>query len=139
MTIETAIPSSTESLAALFDKLVEAVTQQVINQLGARLTDSLELAANRVVDNWADNHLGGHLTVWAEIHFNSWLEAWADVNFDSRVADWNDTYLDDRISNWAENNMDLENDIERAIRDLDLSDMVRSEIRDNITFEVIVS
>jgi thiaminase len=103
MTIETATPTGAESLAALFDKLVEAVTAQVINQLGTRLTESLEAASGRVIEDWAD------------------------------------TYLDDRINNWMENNLDLENDIERAIRDLDLSDMIREEIRDNITFEVTVS
>jgi hypothetical protein len=37
MTIETATPSSIETLAGLFDTLVDAVTARVLAQLGDRL------------------------------------------------------------------------------------------------------
>jgi len=49
MTIETATPSSAETIAALFDQLVEAVAQRVM----AKLTEGETL--DNLMDAWAMN------------------------------------------------------------------------------------
>ena len=51
MTIETATPSSAETIAALFDHLVEAVAQRVM----AKLTGGDGIALDNVLDAWAMN------------------------------------------------------------------------------------
>ena len=54
MTIETATPSSAETIAALFDHLVEAVAQRVM----AKLTGGDGIALDNVLDAWAMNSTG---------------------------------------------------------------------------------
>ena len=60
MTIETTLPTSAETLAALFDTLVDAVAQRVLAQLDERLQglldsaefeDKVEAAVQTAVDN----------------------------------------------------------------------------------------
>jgi uncharacterized membrane protein YheB (UPF0754 family) len=60
MTIETATPTSAETIAALFDNLVDAVAQRVLAQLDERLQglldsaefeDKLEASVQTAVDN----------------------------------------------------------------------------------------
>jgi ribosomal protein L11 methylase PrmA len=49
MTIETATPSSAETIAALFDNLVDAVAARVIEQLSDNITVRIEHG----MDTWA--------------------------------------------------------------------------------------
>jgi len=94
MTIETAVPSSAETLAALFDNLVAAVAQRVNSKITASVVQAQ-------IEAWADNH------------------------------------LKDRLDHWATYDLDIEGDIDRAVRDLDLSDAVRDAVQD-LTFTVSV-
>jgi uncharacterized protein YbcC (UPF0753/DUF2309 family) len=98
MTIETASPSSAETLAALFDQLVQAVASKVAEEFKKTL----------------------------------------DTRINARIEDWADNYLDDRLYTWATVHLDVEGDIERAVRDMDIDDMVREAVKD-LTFEVTVS
>lgn len=58
MTIETAVPSSAETLAALFDNLVEAVAQRVTSKIAASVVRA-------EIEAWADDHLNDRLDNWA--------------------------------------------------------------------------
>ena len=51
MTIEISTPSSAETIAALFDQLVEAITQRVL----AKITEGLAL--DNAMDAWAMNSM----------------------------------------------------------------------------------
>ena len=115
MTIETAAPSSAETLAALFDQLVEAVAQRVKVHLTGPVFEAQVKAA--LVNLEMDSQIGN--AARAEI------EAWAD------------NHLKDRMDYWATYNLDIEGDIDRAVRDLDLSDAVRDAVQD-LTFSVTV-
>jgi len=113
MTIETTSPAGAESLAALFDQLVEAVAQRV------------------------KVHLTGPVF---EAHV---YQALQNLNIDSRINacidDWADNHLDDRLDAWATVHLDIEGDIDRYMRnELDIEDAVKDCIRD-LTFEVTVS
>jgi hypothetical protein len=116
MTIETAVPSSAETLAALFDQLVEAVAQRVKIHLTGPVFESHVKAA--LVNLDMDSQIGN--AARAEI------EAWAD------------DHLDDRLDHWATYKFDIEGDINRALRDADLTDTIEDTIK-NLTFEVTVS
>lgn len=116
MTIETAVPSSAETLAALFDQLVEAVAQRVKVHLTGPVFDAHVKAA--LVNLDMDSQIGNAV--------RSEIEAWAD------------NHLDDRLDHWATYKLDIQGDIDRAVRDLDLSDTVRDAVQD-LTFEVTVS
>lgn len=116
MTIETAVPSSAETLAALFDQLVEAVAQRVKIHLTGPVFESHVKAA--LVNLDMDSQIGNAV--------RSEIEAWAD------------NHLDDRLDHWATYKLDIEGDIDRALRDLDLSDTVEDAVK-NLTFEVTVS
>ena len=74
MTIETAVPSSAEALAALFDNLVEAVAQRVL----AKLTPSVDAA----IEIWASTNLEGRLETWADDHLDDHLDRWTENNLD---------------------------------------------------------
>lgn len=116
MTIETAVPSSAETLAALFDNLVEAVAQRVKIHLTGPVFEAHVKAALANID--IDGRIGDAA--------RSEIEAWAD------------NHLDDRLDHWATYKLDIEGDINRALRDLDLSDTVEDAVK-NLTFEVTVS
>ena len=115
MTIETAVPSSAETLAALFDQLVEAVAQRVKVHLTGPVFEAHVKAALVNID--MDSRIGD--AARAEI------EAWAD------------NHLDDRLDHWATYKLDIQGDIDRAVRDLDLSETVRDAVQD-LTFTVSV-
>jgi hypothetical protein len=69
MTIETATPSSAETLAALFDTLVDAVAARVLAQLGDNITARIETA----------------------------LESFAEQDLDGKIDEWAANFLDDRV------------------------------------------
>ena len=69
MTIETATPSSAETIAALFDTLVDAVAARVLAQLGDNVTVRIEQA----------------------------LESFAEQDLDGKIDDWAANFLDDRV------------------------------------------
>jgi hypothetical protein len=113
MTIETVSPVGAESLAALFDQLVEAVAQRVQAQLASKVAEGASAAIEG---------LKGDL----------------DSRISAGIEDWADNHLDDRLDTWATVHLDVEGDIDRAIRDMDIDDMVREAVKD-LTFEVTVS
>lgn len=115
MTIETAAPSSAETLAALFDQLVEAVAQRVKVHLTGPVFEAQVKAA--LVNLEMDSQIGN--AARAEI------EAWAD------------NYLDDRLDSWATYRLDLSHEIKEALNDMDLTDTVRDAVQD-LTFSVTV-
>jgi uncharacterized protein YicC (UPF0701 family) len=99
MTIETASPSSAETLAALFDQLVQAVSSKVAEEFKKTL----------------------------------------DTRINARIEDWADNYLDDRLDTWATVHLDVNEEIDRYVRnELDIADMVKDAVQD-LTFEVTVS
>jgi hypothetical protein len=114
MTIETTSPAGAESLAALFDQLVEAVAQRVHAQLASTVIEGASAAIEG---------LKGDL----------------DSRINACIEDWADNHLDDRLDTWATVHLDVEEDIERYMRNqFDIEDAVKDCIRD-LTFEVTVS
>jgi hypothetical protein len=100
MTIETTSPAGAESLAALFDQLVEAVAQRVTVHLTG---PAFQSAVQTAIENWADD------------------------------------YFDDRASTWAQVHLDINEDIDRYVRnELDIGYLVKDAVQD-LSFEVTVS
>jgi hypothetical protein len=96
MTIETATPSSAETIAALFDTLVDAVAQRVLAQLDANIAARLELFAESEldgkIDEWAANFLqdrvSDHVTLdgsMLDIH-DDVVDIVQGMSFDIRVS-----------------------------------------------------
>jgi hypothetical protein len=126
MSIENASPAGAESLAALFDQLVEAVAQRVTAQLtGPVFEAQVKAALVNIDDRFLASRIEAGIDTWADLHMNDRIESWADYS------------LNDHLDRWASNNLDLSDDIERAVDNLDLSDKVREEIQ-NLTFNVTV-
>ena len=98
MTIETATPSSAETIAALFDQLVEAVAQRVM----AKLTEGDTL--DNAMDAWAMN--------------SSVLEDKVDDKVQSFVD--NQLDLDDAVRQ-ALDNVDLDDMVMTAVQELEFS------------------
>ncbi len=115
MSIENASPAGAESLAALFDNLVEAVAQRVKVQLTGPVFEAQVKAA--LVNFDMDSQIGN--AARAEI------EAWAD------------DHLNDRLDHWATYRLDLSHEINEALGNMDRSDKVREEIQ-NLNFHVTV-
>ncbi len=92
MTIETATPSSAETIAALFDTLVDAVAQRVLAQLDANIAARLELFAeselDEKIDEWAANFLDDRVKehVTADDLHDEVLEIVQNLDFDIRVS-----------------------------------------------------
>ena len=98
MTIETATPSSAETIAALFDHLVEAVAQRVL----AKMTEGETM--NNALDAWVMNS-----TV-------------LDDQIDNRVQTFVDTQLDlDDAVRQALDNIDLDDMVMSAVQELEFS------------------
>ena len=98
MTIETATPSSAETIAALFDHLVEAVAQRVM----AKLQEGEAL--DNAMDAWAMNS-----TVLED-------------KIDDRVQTYVDTQLDlDDAVRQALENVDLDDMVMSAVQELEFS------------------
>lgn len=98
MTIETATPSSAETIAALFDQLVEAVAQRVM----AKLTEGDTL--DNAMDAWAMN--------------SSVLEDKVDDKVQSFVD--NQLDLDDAVRQ-ALDNIDLDDMVMTAVQELEFN------------------
>ena len=96
MTIETATPSSAETIAALFDQLVEAVAQRVLAKVDERITNEIERFTqdelDGKIDEWAMNHLNDRVGEYVTIDSSSLdlhdevLEIVQDLTFDIRVS-----------------------------------------------------
>lgn len=92
MTIETATPSSAETIAALFDNLVDAVAARVLAQLDANITARFEMFTENEldgkIDEWAANFLDDrvkeHVTE-DDLH-DQVLEIVQNLDFDIRVS-----------------------------------------------------
>ena len=99
MTIETATPSSAETVAALFDQLVEAVAQRVMAKL--QEGDTLD----NLVDAWAMNS-----TVLED-------------KIDDRVQTYVDTQLDmsDVVRQSLEDDVDLDDLVMTAVQNLEFN------------------
>jgi hypothetical protein len=92
MTIETATPSSAETLAALFDTLVDAVAARVLAQLDANITARLEMFTEEEldgkIDEWAANFLDDRVKEHVsedDLH-DQVLEIVQNLDFDIRVS-----------------------------------------------------
>jgi hypothetical protein len=90
MTIETATPSSAETIAALFDTLVDAVAARVLAHLGDHITARIETA----------------------------LESFAEQDLDGKIDDWAANFLDDRVKEHVVSD-DLHDEILEIVQNLD--------------------
>lgn len=99
MTIETATPSSAETIAALFDHLVEAVAQRVL----AKLKEGEDL--DNAMDAWAMNS-----TVLED-------------KIDDRVQTYVDNQLDmsEAVKNALEDDVDLDDLVMTAVQNLEFT------------------
>jgi len=94
MTIETATPSSAETIAALFDTLVDAVAARVLAQLGDNITARLERFAEEEldgkIDEWAANFLDErvkeHVTQDDDDLHDQVLEIVQNLDFDIKIS-----------------------------------------------------
>jgi hypothetical protein len=94
MTIETATPSSAETIAALFDTLVDAVAARVLEQLDANITARLEMFTEEEldgkIDEWAANFLDErvkeHVSSDEDDLHDQVLEIVQNLSFDIRVS-----------------------------------------------------
>jgi hypothetical protein len=92
MTIETATPSSAETIAALFDTLVAAVAARVLAQLddnfNARLERFAEEELDGRIDEWAANFLDDRVKEHVsedDLH-DQVLEIVQNLDFDIKVS-----------------------------------------------------
>lgn len=97
MTIETATPSSAETIAALFDNLVNAVAARVLEQLDANIYARIDHA----MDTWAMT--SGTL----EDKITEGVQSFVDTQLD----------LDDVVKQ-ALDNLDLDDLVMSAVQDL---------------------
>lgn len=81
MTIEIATPSSGETLAAMFDTLVDAVAARVLAKLDEKLDEKLE--------HFAEHELDGRIDDWSANHLQD--------RFDEYVSVSDDFDLDDKV------------------------------------------
>jgi hypothetical protein len=101
-------------LGGLYDKLVSDVAQRVQTQLASKVAEGASAAIEG---------LKGDL----------------DSRINACIEDWADNHLDDRLDTWATVHLDVEEDIERYMRNqFDIEDAVKDCIRD-LSFEVTVS
>ena len=98
MSIETATPSSAETIAALFDHLVEAVAQRVL----AKLTEGEAL--DNAMDAWAMN------SMVLEDKMGDKVQSFVDNQLD----------LDDAVRQ-ALDNVDLDDMVMSAVQELEFS------------------
>jgi len=96
MTIETAAPSSAETIAAMFDTLVEAVAarvlarlEQVVTQLDERVDSKIEdfctEQLDSKIDEWASNFLQDRVYEHVDLE-DQVLEAVQNLSFDVSVS-----------------------------------------------------
>jgi DNA repair ATPase RecN len=99
MTIETAIPTSAETLAALFDNLVEAVAQRVL----AKLTEGE--AFDNAMDKWAMN------SMVLEDKIGDRVQSFADNELD----------ISDAVKQSLQDDCDLDDLVMTAVQELEFS------------------
>ena len=96
MTIETATPSSLETLAGMFDTLVDLIVNRVAAKLDERITNKIEeFTADELdgkIDEWAANFLqdrvSEHVTLdgsMLDIH-DEVVDIVREMSFDVRVS-----------------------------------------------------
>lgn len=96
MTIETATPSSAETIAAMFDTLVEAVAarvlarlEQVVTQLDERVDSKIEdfctEQLDSKIDEWASNFLQDRVFEHVDLE-DQILDAVQNLSFDVSVS-----------------------------------------------------
>ena len=96
MTIETATPSSAETIAAMFDTLVEAVAarvlarlDQVVTQLDERIDSKIEdfctEQLDSKIDEWASNFLQDRVFEHVDLE-DQVLETVQNLSFDVSVS-----------------------------------------------------
>ena len=100
MTIETATPSSAETIAALFDTLVDAVAKRVQAELADNITAQLEHA----MDTWAMNSL------ILEDKMSQAVQSFVDNELD----------IDDQVKQ-ALDNIDLDDMVMTAVQELEFN------------------
>lgn len=100
MTIETATPSSAETIAALFDTLVDAVAKRVQAELADNITAQLEHA----MDMWAMNSLV------LEDKMSQAVQSFVDNELD----------IDDQVKQ-ALDNLDLDDMVMTAVQELEFN------------------
>jgi hypothetical protein len=88
MTIETATPSSAETIAALFDTLVDAVAARVLAHLGDHITARIETA----LESFAEQDLEGKIDEWAANFLQDRVTE--HVTIDTSDLDLHDEILD---------------------------------------------
>ena len=94
--IETATPSSAETIAALFDTLVDAVAARVLAQMSDNITARIEHFAEEELDEridlWASNFLNDRVSEFVTIDTSDLdlhdevLEIVQNLSFDIRVS-----------------------------------------------------
>lgn len=63
----------------------------------------------------------------------------ASIDLTHQMEEWADNYLDDRLDTWATVHLDVNEEIDRYVRnELDIADLVKDAVQD-LTFEVTVS
>lgn len=101
-------------LGGLYDKLVSDVAQRVQTELAGKVTEGASAAIEG---------LKGDL----------------DSRIDACIEDWADNHLNDRLDTWAMVHLDVNEEIDRYVRnELDIADLVKDAVQD-LTFEVTVS
>jgi hypothetical protein len=86
MTIETATPSSVETIAALFDTLVEHVVARVL----FKLDESIAAHVNHAMDTWAST------APIIDDRITDYVSHTLDI--DSKMDEWAANFLQDRVS-----------------------------------------
>ena len=133
MTIETATPSSMETLAGMFDTLVEHVAARVLFKLDASIAARVEHA----MDTWASN------AVIIDDRITDYVSH--TLNLDSKLDEWVMTSgtLEDKITegvqSFVDNQLDVDDVVRGALDNLDLDDMVTTSVGDFIRNNVTVS
>ena len=89
MTIETATPSSAETIAAMFDTLVDAVAARVLAQLDQRVDSKIEdfctEQLDSKIDEWASNFLQDRVFEHVDLE-DQILDAVQNLSFDVSVS-----------------------------------------------------
>ena len=91
MTIETATPSSAETIAAVFDTLVEAVAARVLARL-EQVVAQLDERVDSKLEHFAENELDGRIDDWSanflQDRFNEHVTISADdFDLDDKVLE----------------------------------------------------
>lgn len=98
---------------------------------------TIEVASTKLDQSEVLSIIGGLLDNLVDIVTERVTRKITSAYLQTEIEAWADNHLKDRLDHWATYNLDIEGDIDRAIRDLDLSDTVRDAVQD-LTFNVTV-